>query len=97
MHTGSSNTQIPSANPFTIIDRFTNQNILANNTLQFLSTKPVTSILTLVKDMSETSYHCKSCGKKMNAFEYEMYNGYCGKCREVIDWKNILKEYKEKK
>ena len=27
--------------------------------------------------------------------DYEMYNGYCGKCREILDWKNTLNDIKE--
>ena len=49
----------------------------------------------LIKYMDEQKYNCKYCGKKMNKFEYEMYKGYCGKCREVLDWKSILSDYKE--
>ena len=45
--------------------------------------------------MSKKGYTCKYCGKKMNQFEYETYNGYCGKCREVLDWKRILGNIKE--
>ena len=47
---------------------------------------------------SKETYKCKYCGIKMNKFEYEMYNGYCGKCREILDWKKTLdnlKEYKD--
>jgi hypothetical protein len=31
----------------------------------------------------------------MNPVEYDLYHGYCGKCRDVIDWKKLLKEYKD--
>jgi hypothetical protein len=43
--------------------------------------------------MVKEEYKCNYCDKKMNKFEYEMYKGYCGKCREVLDWKNILSDY----
>ena len=45
--------------------------------------------------MAEERYKCKYCEKKMNKIDYEIYNGYCGKCREILDWKNILSDYKE--
>ena len=48
--------------------------------------------------MKNEKYFCKYCGKKMNKLEHEMYDGYCGKCREIKDWKNVLghmKEYKK--
>ena len=44
--------------------------------------------------MEKKTYQCKYCGKKMNKIEYDMYHGYCVKCREIIDWKQILSEYK---
>jgi len=53
------------------------------------------SMFRLVTDMNETSYRRKYCGKKMNPVEYDLYNGYCGTCRDVIDWKKLLKEYKD--
>jgi len=40
-------------------------------------------------------YRCKYCGKKMSKFDYETYNGYCGKCREVLDWKKTLQDLKK--
>lgn len=36
------------------------------------------------------SYKCKYCRKKMHKIDYEMYNGYCGKCRDILDWKKTL-------
>ena len=45
--------------------------------------------------MVKGEYKCKYCQKKMNKFDHEMYKGYCGKCREILDWKYILSEYKE--
>jgi len=45
--------------------------------------------------MNEEENKCKYCGAKMNKFEYEMYKGYCGKCREVLDWKKTLGDLKE--
>jgi hypothetical protein len=40
-------------------------------------------------------YKCVYCGNKMNEFEFKTYNGYCGKCREILDWKKILSDFKE--
>ena len=45
--------------------------------------------------MTDEEYKCKYCGKKMHKFDYEMYNGYCGKCREIMDWKKTLDNIKE--
>jgi hypothetical protein len=45
--------------------------------------------------MSETKPVCKYCGNPMNPFDYETYNGYCGKCRELKDWEKILKDFKK--
>ena len=50
--------------------------------------------------MNKKEYNCKYCGKKMHKFDYETYKGYCGKCREVLDWKRTLdhiKEYEKQK
>jgi hypothetical protein len=40
-------------------------------------------------------HKCKYCGNKMNKFDYEMYNGYCGKCRDILEWKKMLGDIKE--
>ena len=45
--------------------------------------------------MKKKEYRCKYCDIIMNKFDFENYNGYCGKCREVIDWKNILGNIKD--
>jgi hypothetical protein len=45
--------------------------------------------------MKEEYYKCKYCGDKMYKFDYEAYNGFCGKCREIIDWKRTLDHMKE--
>ena len=48
--------------------------------------------------MTKKECTCKYCSKKMHKIDYEMYNGYCGKCREILDWKktlNGIKEYKK--
>jgi hypothetical protein len=44
-----------------------------------------------------TEYKCKYCGNKMNEFEFNTYKGYCGKCREILDWKQILNDFKNLK
>ncbi len=31
----------------------------------------------------------------MHKFDYENYNGYCGKCREILEWKRTLKHVKD--
>ena len=48
-----------------------------------------------MKEMNEQEHKCKYCSKIMSKFDYETYEGYCGKCREILDWKYILSEYKE--
>ena len=45
--------------------------------------------------MSKKTYKCKYCGTKMNKFDYELNNGYCGKCRELMDIKRTLEHVKE--
>lgn len=42
--------------------------------------------------MNNIKYTCKYCKSRMNEYDYKEYNGYCGKCREVIDWKRILED-----
>ena len=45
--------------------------------------------------MSNQEYKCNYCGTKMRKLDYEMHNGYCGKCREILDWKRTLDNIKE--
>lgn len=45
--------------------------------------------------MKETEYKCKYFGQRMHKFDYEMHKGYCGKCREVSDWKKTLNDLKD--
>ena len=45
--------------------------------------------------MENDTFTCKYCGKKISRYDYETHHGYCGKCREVLDWKKILGELKE--
>jgi hypothetical protein len=33
----------------------------------------------------------------MNKVEYELSSGYCLKCKEIQDWKQILQEQKKEK
>jgi len=40
--------------------------------------------------MTNKEYKRKYCNKKMHRFDYETYNGYCSKCREILDWKKRL-------
>jgi hypothetical protein len=47
--------------------------------------------------MSEKQIKCKYCGKKMNKTEFELNNGYCGKCKDVLDWKKVLGDFKDLK
>ena len=44
--------------------------------------------------MNKEQYLCKYCGKKLNKIDYEINNGYCGKCKEIVDWKNVLGQIK---
>ncbi|MEF8879953.1 MAG: hypothetical protein V5A64_06145 [Candidatus Thermoplasmatota archaeon] len=46
--------------------------------------------------MEKKKYSCEYCGKRMSKFDYVTYKGYCRKCRDLIDWKKILKDMKEK-
>ena len=43
----------------------------------------------------EKKYKCKYCGKKIHKIDYEINNGYCGKCREIMNWKKTLDEIKD--
>jgi hypothetical protein len=45
--------------------------------------------------MGKEDYKCKYCGKKMHEIDFKLYNGYCGKCREIIDWKKTLEGLKD--
>jgi hypothetical protein len=45
--------------------------------------------------MGEPKYRCKYCKNPMNKIEYEMYHGLCLKCRDLQEWKQILKEQKK--
>jgi len=45
--------------------------------------------------MNKKQYVCKYCGKKMHKVDFENYNGYCGKCREILDWKKTLNHIKD--
>jgi hypothetical protein len=47
--------------------------------------------------MKKETYQCKYCGKKINKIDYEINNGYCGKCKETIEWKKVLSHIKEYK
>ena len=44
---------------------------------------------------AQDAYQCKYCGIKLSKFDYDTYNGCCGKCREILDWKSILHDVKE--
>jgi len=43
----------------------------------------------------EKEYHCKYCGKKIHKIDHEINHGYCGKCREIMDWKKALDDVKD--
>ena len=45
--------------------------------------------------MGKVEYKCKYCGQKMQKFDFEMNNGYCGKCRDILDWKKNLDNMKD--
>jgi len=46
-------------------------------------------------EKEEKEYKCKYCGKKIHKIDYEINNGYCGKCREIINWKKTLGDIKD--
>jgi len=51
-----------------------------------------------MKKSKPVEYKCRYCGEKMHKIDFEMHNGFCGKCREILDWKSVLghmKEYKK--
>ena len=48
----------------------------------------------MVKKNSK-EFLCKYCGRKMHRIDFEMYNGYCGRCREILDWKKTLGDLKD--
>ena len=47
--------------------------------------------------MKKQEYNCKYCGKKIHKIDYEINNGYCGKCKEIMDWKSTLDNIKDLK
>ena len=47
--------------------------------------------------MEKQEYKCKYCGEKIHKIDYEINNGYCSNCREVIDWKRTLNNLKDNK
>jgi hypothetical protein len=40
-------------------------------------------------------FRCRYCAKKMNPFDFKTFHGICGKCRETVDWKDILDQLKK--
>ncbi len=47
------------------------------------------------KDNSKQGYRCQYCGSKMSKYDFETFGGICGKCRDILDWKDILKQMKQ--
>jgi hypothetical protein len=45
--------------------------------------------------MSAERYRYKYCGEKMHEVDYKTHRGYCGKYREILDWKHNLGDLKE--
>ena len=45
--------------------------------------------------MVESSFQCKYCKKPLSKVEYELSDGYCLQCKDIQDWKHILKERKK--
>jgi hypothetical protein len=45
--------------------------------------------------MKKQVYKCRYCSKKIHRLDYEINNGYCGKCKEVMDWKRTLSDLKD--
>jgi hypothetical protein len=47
------------------------------------------------KSIGKSQFRCQYCNKSMSKYDYETFHGLCGKCREIVDWKNILQTAKE--
>ena len=45
--------------------------------------------------MTAMEYRCKYCGAKVSQIEFEVGNGFCDRCRNVIEWKKTLADLKE--
>lgn len=61
---------------------------------RFITPNWIIYLLMKVLTMARSPFVCKYCKKPMNKIEYEMYKGYCLKCRDIKDWKQILKDTK---
>jgi len=40
-------------------------------------------------------FTCNYCGKKIHKIDYELNNGYCNKCKQIIEWKRTLDHIKD--
>ena len=45
--------------------------------------------------MEVEEFRCKYCDKKISKIEYDLGNGFCDKCRKVVEWKETLANIKE--
>ena len=39
---------------------------------------------------------CTYCQRPMSKYDFDVYHGICGKCREIKDWKQIIDQSKNK-
>lgn len=46
-------------------------------------------------ETDEKEYKCEYCSMKIHKIDYELNKGYCGKCRDTIEWKKTLEHMKE--
>ena len=42
--------------------------------------------------MEDKEYRCVYCGRRISKVEYEVANGFCGRCRMIVDWKKTLQD-----
>lgn len=45
--------------------------------------------------IEKKEYKCKYCGRKIHKFDHDHNHGYCGKCKNVVEWKRTLDHVKE--
>ena len=48
-----------------------------------------------MEEANQQKYNCKYCGKKVHKVDYEINRGYCGRCREIVEWKKTLDDVKD--
>ena len=45
--------------------------------------------------MEGKNYLCRYCEKEISQIEFELGNGFCDRCRKVVEWKETLQNLKE--